>query len=230
MRPTPAEEWQRLTKLYSEMTDGQLLELAETFSDLTEIAQPILRDEMKKRGLEDPIEVLEPPPDPSDEKPTFAAFSKHSAVPTPSAAEPDEHQDEEEEEPEGVEWTWKTELCTSATKEEAWQIGEVLRLAGIESWAMRPGTSLGARSVASLEVQVLVAADQLDEARAVIARPIPQDIIDQSKVKVEDFELPSCPKCGAPDPLLESVEPVNAWRCEVCDATWSDPAAADSVT
>ena len=36
---------------------------------------------------------------------------------------------------------------------------------------------------------------------------------------------PACPKCGAPDPLLESVEPVNTWSCEICNATWTDSTA-----
>jgi ribosomal protein L37AE/L43A len=225
MRPIPAEEWQRLTKLYSEMSDGQLLELAETYSDLTEIAQPILRDEMKKRGLDEPIEILQPPVEPSASRPTFASFAPRFSSREPSPEDTERNDDEID----AVEYTWKTELCTCETKEEAWQIGEVLRLAGIESWLIRPGESFGTRSVPSLEVQILVAADQLDEARAVIARPIPQDIVDQSKVRVEDFDLPKCPKCGAPDPVLESVDPVNTWSCEICGATWSDSAVADTA-
>jgi hypothetical protein len=226
MQNDTAREWQRLTHLYGEMSDGQLLELAENFGDLTEMAQPILRDEMKKRGLDEPVEALEPPLDPSEQKPAFAAFAPQFSRSRPSA----DSAGENEGEAEGVEWTWKTELCSCATKEEAWQIGEALRLAGIENWAMRPGVSLGSRSVTSLEVQILVAADQFDDARAVLAKPIPQEIIDQSKVKVEDFVPPACPKCGASDPLLESVEPVNTWRCEVCDAAWTDSSAFDSAS
>jgi hypothetical protein len=234
MRPNPAEEWQRLTKLYGEMSDGALLELAARYSDLTEIAQPILRDEMKKRGLDDSASA------PSSARRTatgaapMAGFEKDQPIfgrwnqvvaeqnrefdpPLSDAGEPGD--------PEPVEYTWKTLLCECNEREEAWQFSEALRRAGIESWIDGP------RSQQSWDVRyprILVAADQLDEARAVIERPIPQDIIDQSKVKVEDFVPPACPKCGAPDPMLESVEPVNTWRCEVCDATWGDSAAFNS--
>jgi len=72
---------------------------------------------------------------------------------------------------------------------------------------------------------VLVAADQLDEARAVAARPIPPDIVEQSKIAPPEFEPPFCPKCGAADPVLENADPVNEWKCEVCGAEWSDPVA-----
>jgi hypothetical protein len=224
MRPTPAEEWQRLTRLYSEMTDGQLEDLANSFSDLTEFAQPILRDEMRKRGMHDPQVVLQPPPEEKD-KPTYARLAPRFAGSSSSSDESEEDDDAPDHE-----YTWKTELCTCENKEEAWQIGEVLRIAGIESWAQRPGVSFGTRSIASLETQILVAADQLDDARAVIAKPIPQEIIDQSKAPVEDFVVPACPKCGAPDPILESIEPANTWHCEVCNAEWSDPVAEDSAT
>jgi tRNA(Ile2) C34 agmatinyltransferase TiaS len=78
--------------------------------------------------------------------------------------------------------------------------------------------------------RIFVPGDQLALAREVASQPIPQDVIDQSKIKVEDFVPPTCPKCGAEDPLLESVEPMNAWRCENCGAQWSDSAAFDPTS
>lgn len=48
------KEWRRLTQLYVEKYDEELLELAADYKDLTEMAQQMLRDEMKKRGLGDP--------------------------------------------------------------------------------------------------------------------------------------------------------------------------------
>jgi transposase-like protein len=68
-----------------------------------------------------------------------------------------------------------------------------------------------------------VAADQLEQAQAVLASPIPQEVIEESQIKVPEFELPGCPMCGASDPLLESADPVNEWLCESCGAQWSDP-------
>jgi transposase-like protein len=69
-----------------------------------------------------------------------------------------------------------------------------------------------------------VAADQLEEAREVASRPIPQAIVEQSRMQIPEFELPRCPGCGAEDPLLESADPVNAWLCESCGRQWTDPA------
>ena len=45
--------------------------------------------------------------------------------------------------------------------------------------------------------RVLVPADRLDEARAIVARPIPKEIVEQSKMQLPEFDLPVCPKCGA---------------------------------
>ncbi len=50
----PAEQWRQLTALYAEMGDTELRELKSSFEDLTELAQGVLRDELKKRALWDP--------------------------------------------------------------------------------------------------------------------------------------------------------------------------------
>jgi transposase-like protein len=67
-----------------------------------------------------------------------------------------------------------------------------------------------------------VAADQLEEAREIAARPIPQEIVELSQMEVPEFEPPKCPQCGAEDPVLEGAEPVNAWLCEVCGKQWTE--------
>jgi hypothetical protein len=72
---------------------------------------------------------------------------------------------------------------------------------------------------------ILVAADRLEDARAIIAQPIPQDIIDESKERPQPYVPPTCPKCRAEDPTLESLDPIDSWLCEDCGARWiSDPA------
>jgi hypothetical protein len=55
MQTSPAEEWQRLTEHYREMSDEALEELALDFGDLTETAQQALSSEMRMRGLDDPL-------------------------------------------------------------------------------------------------------------------------------------------------------------------------------
>jgi ribosomal protein L37AE/L43A len=214
MQSNPVEEWQRLTALYSEMGEIELRELAAGIGGLTEVAQQVLRDELKRRGL--------------SEKPP-------AARPRALNSQDDEQWQSSEEGPRNVdedgadlhEYTWKTDLCECQSLAEAEQRCEMLRLEGIESWIERPGSR---RAIPWNELGVgglliRVAADQLDQAKEVAARPIPQEIIAQWK-KLEDaptYELPSCPKCGAPDPLLESVDPTNSWHCESCENDWTDP-------
>jgi hypothetical protein len=218
MQIDPGTEWQRLTRLYGEKGDEELLELGDDFGNLTEVAQQVLRDELKKRSLATPQEA-KPEPAPA-RQPAFGRWSQ-------AAAEPDSLGEEEEDGNPGNqqdyrprEYTWKTLLRTCDTQEEAWQISEVLKRANIDSWIEAPAQG-------SLDVtgpRVVVAADQLEEALAIAARPIPQDIIDQSKTPVEDFHPPTCPRCGAADPLLEDIDPCNQWKCEACGAEWKDAA------
>lgn len=228
MQNDAAGEWTRLTRLYGEKRDEELLALAEDFGNLTEIAQGVLRGEMRKRKLEEPETTPQPINPGSPSSASIGGFEKSGLIfgrwsqavaeqnrEFRAAGEDFEKSDGEEP----AEYTWKTLLCECEEREEAWQVAEVLRRAGIESWIDGP------RSSVSFDVrrpQVLVAADQLEEARAVIAKPIPQDVVDQSRVRVEDFKPPTCAKCGAEDPLLESVEPTNTWLCENCGARWSD--------
>lgn len=55
MQESPDQEWRRLGEHYAGMYDEELLELARNYKDLTEMAQQVLRDEMKKRGLGEPL-------------------------------------------------------------------------------------------------------------------------------------------------------------------------------
>jgi hypothetical protein len=113
------------------------------------------------------------------------------------------------------EYTWKTVLCECETSAQARQLCETLRQVGIESW------------IEMTNARVLVAADQLDRARAIAANPIPQEIADRFKSEVPEYEPPVCPKCGASDPVLEAVDPENAWQCEQCGEQWTETAASE---
>jgi ribosomal protein S27E len=108
-------------------------------------------------------------------------------------------------------------LCECEERDQVYRIREVLKRVGVESWVQSRGWGL-------VYPRVLVAADELDRAQTIIANPIPQDIIDESHETAPEFEPPRCPSCGAEDSVLESAEPVNAWKCEICGREWSDPA------
>lgn len=205
-----AAEWQRLTKLYREMCDDELLNLADDFSALTELAQQVLRDELKKRGLGEsrPREA----PERSDRLP----IPQHDFGEDLSAAENSNSETDFQHE-----FTWKTLLCECEEREQAWQIREVLRRGGIESWIEGPGWMT---QMDPVFLRVLVAADELDRAREITAQPVPQDVIEESRMKLPEFEAPRCPRCGAEDPVLESADPCNSWACESCGNEWTDPA------
>jgi ribosomal protein L37AE/L43A len=209
MQADPITEWQRLTELYREMNDGELEALDANKADLTEVAQQVLSDEVKKRGLNEPRGAEEGTIQPG----SFAA--PIDGVDSPTA----DGSTEESEPP--VEYTWKTMLCECEDQEEAWQIREVLRGAGIESWIDRPGYYV-APGIGNL--QIMVAADQIEKAHEITSRPIPQEIVEQSKMDIPDYEPPVCPSCGAADPVLEGADPVNSWRCESCGKQWTDAA------
>ena len=251
----PAAEWQRLTELYREKSDEELLQLGEDFADLTDIAKQTLRDEMKRRGLADPgaEKKKSPPVVTRSESDPPAAIHWERQSNRYSPRNPEEEGDESQE------LTWKTLLCECESNEQAWQLGEVLRLAGIDSWIQEPGRG----AWESQAIRMLVGADQLDAARGLADQPIPQSIIDESKHLDEtpEYEAPTCPACGAEDPVLMNgaklefpeetgeeieaeaereleVEPeavpapqdgVNRWRCEECGHEWTDSAEPTSA-
>jgi hypothetical protein len=227
MQTDPFVEYRRLTENYSKMYDQELLNLAADTADLTEQARQVLSDEMRKRGIElpKPGGAVRKIPDPVMER-ASTAFSVVSRAPEPVADTPDleDRSDRQHE------YTWKTVLCECESQEEAWQICEMLRRAGIESWIDGPRGSYSPYS-GELDLstpRVLVAADQLDQAQEIAARPIPQEIVEQSKMQTPEFEPPVCPKCGAEDPVLESADPANAWKCEACEYEWTE-APTDQV-
>ncbi|MDR3792775.1 MAG: hypothetical protein P4L03_05270 [Terracidiphilus sp.] len=228
MQTDPSSELQRLADHYHAMYDGELLALAEDADGLTDVARQALASEMQSRDLQLPG---------SEERPSggqrtstapvhdaafdAGAFAGMEAVPLSSGASSSFAQIAGEDQSgtsAEVDFTWKTVLCECETVDQARLLQLALGKAGIESW-------LEARREYP---RVLVAADELDAAREVANRPIPQEIVDELTQGVPEFELGSCPACHAPDPILEDVEPTNQWLCEACGHRWSDPAAGET--
>jgi hypothetical protein len=234
MQIDPAFEFRRLAEEYRAKTDDELVELAADFADLTEPAQLALRQEMQSRKLRDPRAAsaennARAGPQTTDARPQIARniSDVREPVPIPTgsvigrspkliADEPDSNSDEDTSDVR--EYTWKTVLCECETTDQAQELAEALRKAGLDSWVQ------GSHEYGRRYAQVLVAADQLDRAREIAAQPIPQEILDESKEEVPDYAPPVCPKCGAGDPVLESVDPQNTWQCDQCGEQWTDPA------
>ena len=211
MQIDPVAEWRRLSEHYRQMADVQLQELARSFADLTETAQQVLGDQLRLRGLSQPC---------ASGLPAASSTQPRAAI-KPAQSATDEIHDVDQAESEPVEYTWKTILCECEELDQVWQIREMLRRCGIESWS--EGWQFRGEG-GLLYPRILVAADQIDEARAVIARPVPQDVIDDSRMTIPEYKMPHCPACRAEDPVLESTDAVNTWRCEACGRQWSDPA------
>jgi len=209
MQADPIAEWQRLTELYRGMNDGELEELDADKADLTEIAQQVLCDELRKRGLDDAHKLSIA----LNQAGGFGASKWGTGGDAARGEMGGEARDQL------VEYTWKTPLCECDDQEEAWQIYEVLRRAGIESWIEGPGYRDGHDLFNS---RIVVAADQLEKAQEIISRPIPQEIVEQSKTPIPEYVPPVCPSCGAEEPILESANPVNSWRCESCGRRWTE--------
>jgi hypothetical protein len=209
MQSDPIVEWQRLTQLYREMGDGELEALDADKADLTEVAQQVLRDEIRKRGLDD----AHKPSTERNQAGSFGASKWGTGVDTAV----DEEAAAEGNPP--VEYTWKLPLCECEDSEKAWQVKEMLRQAGIESWTDNGGYYVAPELN---NLRIVVAADQLDQARAVLSKPIPKEIVEQSKAPIEEYVPPVCPSCGTADPILEGADPVNSWRCESCGRQWTE--------
>ena len=56
MQSDTGAEWERLTQLYAEKSDEELRELTEDFGNLTDTARQVLREEMRKQGLDSPAD------------------------------------------------------------------------------------------------------------------------------------------------------------------------------
>jgi hypothetical protein len=232
MQEDPALEWRRLAEHYRAMSDDELRELALEFGDLTEAAQQALSAEMHTRGMGRPQDVAYTPQPESSAQLTTEPGDDWAVIPDPSVnalgyfgrppkiVSDTPGNDVEVDGPH--EYTWKTVLCECDTSEQAQQLREALKRAGIESWidAAESGSRYAGFGLAS--PRVIVAADQLEAARAIASRPIPQEIVDESKTEAPEYLPPVCPKCGAADPSLEGVDPENKWRCEQCGGEWTE--------
>ncbi|CAN5502841.1 hypothetical protein BH10ACI4_BH10ACI4_28770 [soil metagenome] len=100
-----------------------------------------------------------------------------------------------------------------ANMEDALLAQSVLESAGISS--MVPTSEIGAIDTPRL----IVSPSDAQAAERILAHPNALGAL-----SAEDAIFPTavCPKCGTPDPVLESVEPTNTWRCEACNHTWED--------
>ena len=228
MTPTADnKQAQQLAGHYRTLYDEELLRLAESQQELTEVAREILIAELEHRGLapeagasaeaEVPAAIPLPPPD-------VVAAAGILHVPQYLSLSYPQHAEAAEgtaaEMPKGkVDYTWKTQLCEVEEPEQAAALRLVLARAGVPCWIEGDYFGAGLRYP-----RVLVAADQLERARQIASQPIPQEIFDEVNETAPEFQSAVCPQCQTPDPVLEDVEPTNQWLCEQCGHRWAESA------
>jgi hypothetical protein len=196
--PVSAEERLRLERHYSQLDDEGLLDLGADFESLTFAAQEVLRDELKRRGLEEPVLEEE----------------SETETESPQAPNPILEAAEKRLQRLAVTDSFRVKVCDCQNKEHGYQLAEMLSRAGIQS-------SLRSDEFGTYFIEV--SAEQADDAEAILQQPIPQDVIDNSKMEVPEFEMPRCPKCGSEEPILVATDPANQWQCESCGNEWTDP-------
>jgi hypothetical protein len=129
MEINPAEDWHSLRENYAAMLDGELELLADNLDDLTETAKEVLRSEMRNRGLGDPRAARQ-----SRQRPHAANADRWASTVDPDAGVGRAREFDQNEESDGPkEFTWKTLLCECESEQQALQLRETLKRAGIDS-------------------------------------------------------------------------------------------------
>jgi hypothetical protein len=74
--------------------------------------------------------------------------------------------------------------------------------------------------------RVVVAPQDAERAEALLAQPLAERFKTEADEVPAEFDVPVCPVCDGLETLLESVEPVNEWRCDDCGHVWLEDAAS----
>jgi hypothetical protein len=197
MAVDPTEEWQRLTALYAEMGDLELLELKDAFEDLTDGAQSILSAELKRRQLWE--------------------------VASPAKGEILEPARKTQRAPREALLLGGVTIRAYDTPNEAKLAVYVLELAGIQAVEAEGYGNFDLRQpcvrVAPADVDrsdAILSEPISPEIRAE----------HEAMLNTPDFEVPLCPQChSSDDVLLEAFEPNNQWVCDHCGHRWEDAIA-----
>lgn len=76
--------------------------------------------------------------------------------------------------------------------------------------------------------RVVVTPKDAERAAAILAQPSAEELRAETEEAFAGFDLPKCPACGGAETLLESVDPVNQWRCDHCGHTWLEESVSSA--
>jgi hypothetical protein len=186
-----AAQYQELMILYGSYGDDELIELGRGIGDLTEMAQEALKGELTRRRL----------------KIASAAQLAEARVLTDEDLQ--DMRAYAELAPAECIFDFEDERAASAAY-------YALTGEGIEAIVVSPS---GAESD-DRRPRVVVTPKDAERAAAILSQPSTDELKAETEETPEEFALPRCPACGGEETLLESVDPVNQWRCDDCGHTW----------
>jgi len=204
----PAAEWLRLSERYRQMSDNELLALARHNSDLTDVAQQALAQEISQRRLK--LQPEDPPASPPAEPPPDSSSS---------------YAEDRE----------LVEICVVWSLSDALQVQTLLDRAGIPFF-MGPEKATGVDAVSSNfvnGVSVKIMQIGLPWTGQILKNYTPANE-PGPKQEEELSELPvRCPKCHSTEVVFERLitEPTTAtdnfppkfeWTCDSCGHHWED--------
>jgi hypothetical protein len=186
-----AAQYQELMTLYGSYGDDELIRLGRGIGDLTEMAQEALKGELTRRGL----------------KIASAAQQAEARVLTDEDLQ--DMRAYAESAPAECIFDFEDERTASAAY-------YALTAEGIDAIVVSPS---GAKSD-DRGPRVVVTPKDAERAAAILSQPSTDELKAETEETPEEFALPRCPACGGEETLLESVDPVNQWRCDDCGHTW----------
>ncbi len=208
----PAGEWLRLSEHYRQQSDDELVGLARQTSELTDVAQQALAQEIANRRLKIPPE--------------------ESAAPRSPEPQPDSAEDGESPYAEGRELVG---ICTVWSLADALKLQRLLYTAGIPFY-IGPEKATGVDAVTSnfangLSVQIMQVG--VPWAHQVLQQYFPADEPPEEKADESDNLAIHCPKCHSTEVVFENMDrgPENSegkpsskfkWNCDSCGHEWED--------
>jgi hypothetical protein len=181
-------QYQELVTLYGSYGDDELVGLGRGVADLTEMAQEVLKGELKRRGLKiaparEQVEARVLTDDELQDMRTYAELAPAECI-----------------------FDFEDERAASAAY-------YALTSEGIEAIVVSPrGAKYDNRGP-----RVVVTPKDVERAATILSQPSADKLKEETPA---EFDLPRCPACGGQETLLESVDPVNQWRCDGCGHTW----------
>jgi DNA-directed RNA polymerase subunit M/transcription elongation factor TFIIS len=208
----PAGEWLRLSEHYRQLSDDELVDLARQTSELTDVAQQVLAQEIANRRLKIPLE--EP------------------AAPRIPESQPDSAEDAESPYAEDRELVV---ICTVWSLADALKLQRLLDTAGIPFY-VGPEKAFGFDAATSnfangLSVQIMRVG--VPWAGQALQQYFPADVPPDEKVDESDNLAIHCPKCHSTKVVFEDLdrglensegEPSSKfnWTCDSCGHQWED--------